>query len=93
MDAWVTTLEPGHLDRKQIELRVAKRLAKDWRIGWYVAPHGKRWRIGKMTLSDALVRFTIVGDDGQPLHFPNVENALDFFRKELSVIAVAMFQT
>lgn len=93
LDGWLAELAPYHHDLKQLELSAARSLAKDWRLGWYVAPSHDAWKIGKMTIADPFLRFTIMRDDGSPLHFPTVEHALEFYRKELGVFGVAMFQS
>jgi hypothetical protein len=91
LDGWTGNLASHHRDLKQLELSVARQMAKDYRIGWYVAPSYTDWQIGKMTLTNPFQRYRIVRDDGSPLIFPSVENALEFFRKELGVFGVAMF--
>ena len=73
-------------------MTVAKDLAKESRIGWYVAPSFKDWQIGKMTIGLPITKFQVVRDDGSPLLFPSVEHALEFYRKELGVFGVAMSQ-
>ena len=93
LDGWVDHLQPHHHDLKKIELTVARDLAKSWRLGWYVAPRGKRWTIGKMTIADPYLRFVVADDNGEPLNFLSVEMALEFFRKELGLFGVAMFHT
>lgn len=92
LDDWVGTLAPHHHDLKRLEVTLAKDIAKESRIGWYVAPSFKDWQIGKMTFSSPFNKFLVVRDDGSPLLFPSVDHALEFYRKELGVFGVAMFQ-
>jgi hypothetical protein len=56
-----------------------------------VAPNNTKWEIGKMTIGAPFRRFAIVRDDGIPLHFPTVDEALTFYRTELGIFGVAMF--
>jgi hypothetical protein len=93
VDGWISKLAPHHHEQKQLELSSARSIAKDWRLGWYVAPFRDLWTIGKMNVTGPLRRYTIVRDDGSPLHFPSVEDALEFYRRELGVFGVAMFQS
>jgi hypothetical protein len=93
LDGWLKNLEPQHHDLKRLELRIAKALSKEWRLGWYVSPWYGDWQIGKMTVTNPFQRYTIVRDDGSPLLFPSVDNALSFFRQEMGVYGVAMFQS
>ena len=91
LDGWMGNLTILQHEVKQFELIVARRMAKEFRIGLYVSPSHREWQIGKMTLTNPFQRFQIVLDDGSPLLFASVENALEFFRKELGVFGVAMF--
>ena len=93
LDGWIGKLAPHHHELKQLELSAARSIAKDWRLGWYVAPSRDLWKIGKMNVAGPLHRYTIVQDDGSALLFPSVEHALEFYRKELGVFGVAMFQS
>jgi len=93
LDGWLSALEPYHHDLMQIELTVAKDIARNWRLGWYIAPRGKHWTIGKMTIGEPYRRFTVADDNGKPLNFQSVETALEFFRKEFGLFGVAMFQS
>lgn len=91
LDGWITDLTTDHHKLKRLELSVAREMAKQFRIGWYVSPSHCDWQIGKMTLTNPFQRFQIVRDNGLPLLFASVEDALAFFRKELGVFGVAMF--
>jgi hypothetical protein len=92
LDGWISELEDHHHNKGAIEVSKAKAIASQWRIGWYVAPIRDRWQIGKMTIGTPFRKYAIVRDDGDSMHFHSVDEALAFFRKELGVFGVAMFQ-
>jgi hypothetical protein len=92
LDDWVLSLAPCHHDSRRLELRAARDLAKESRLGWYIEPTFSDWQIGKMTIGQPYLKFLIMRDDGSPLLFPSVKKALEFYRKELGVFGVAMFQ-
>jgi hypothetical protein len=92
VDQWIERLEAHHLDGERIEIELAREIAVESRIGWYVAPHGDGWGIGKTTLGMPPRRYCITCAAGNPMRFSSVDEALRFFRVELNVLTVAMFQ-
>lgn len=92
VDQWTERLQTRHLEEQRIEIDLARAIAVDSRIGWYVAPHENGWGIGKTTLGMPPRRYCITCATGDPMRFSSVEEALKFFRVELNVLTVATFQ-
>lgn len=78
--------------KRDLSIELAKQLAAESRLGWYVAPHGhKRYVIGKITLQRLSARHMVTDDDGKPLAFDSIEQAKAFLRHELGILAPHVF--
>lgn len=75
-----------------LSIELAKQLAAESRLGWYIAPHGhNRYAIGKITLQKLSTRHIVNDDEGKPLTFGSVEEAKIFLRDELKILAPQVF--
>lgn len=79
--------------KRNLSINLAKQLAAESRLGWYVAPHGhNRYAIGKITLQKLSTRHIVTDDEGKPLTFASVEEAKTFLRDQLKILAPQVFQ-
>jgi hypothetical protein len=78
--------------KKDLSIELAKQLAAESRLGWYIAPHGhRRFVIGKVTLQKLASRHVVTDDDGKPLSFNSVDEAKAFLRDELKILTPQVF--
>lgn len=86
---WMDLLAVNRHGRQALTLSGARRAALMDRTGWYVAPFGLGWTVGKEDARGPRKRFFhVVGGDGEPFLFETVEAALTFLRIELKVLRV-----
>ncbi len=77
---------------KDLSIELAKELAVESRLGWFVVPHGhKGYAIGKVNLKKLSSRHVLTGDDGRVLTFASVDEAKAFLRDELKILAPHVF--
>lgn len=78
--------------QKDLSIALAKELAAESRLGWYVAHHGhNRYIIGKVTLQKLSSRHVVTDDNGKPLTFGSVEDAKTFLKNELKILTPHVF--
>jgi hypothetical protein len=78
--------------KKDLSIELAKQLASESRLGWYIAPHGhKRYLIGKVTLQKLSSRHIVMDDEGKALTFESIEDAKTFLRDELKILTPQVF--
>jgi len=78
--------------KRDLSIELAKQLAAESRLGWYIAPHGhKRYAIGKITLQRLSTRHMVTDDEGKALAFGSVEEAKAFLREKLGILAPQVF--
>lgn len=81
-----------HGRKRDLSIELAKQLAAESRLGWYIAPHGhNRYVIGKVTLQQLSTRHIVTDDEGRPLSFDSVEKAKAFLRDELKIFIAQVF--
>jgi hypothetical protein len=82
-----------HRGKKRVlTIDLARQLARESRLGWYIAPHShRRYVIGKVTLQKVFSRHIVTDDRGKPLSFDTVEAAKAFLRDELGVFVAQVF--
>ena len=78
--------------KKDLSIALAKQLAAESRLGWFIVPHGhKGFAIGKVNLKKLSSRHVLTEDDGRVVNFPTVEDAKTFLRDELHILAPHVF--
>lgn len=78
--------------KKDLSIELAKELAAESRLGWFVVPHGhKGFAIGKVNLKKLSSRHVLTDDDGRVLTFPSVDEAKAFLQNELKILAPHVF--
>ena len=81
-----------HGRRKNLDLELARELAAESRLGWYIAHHGhNRYVIGKVTLQKLSSRHVVTDDHGKPLTFGSVEEAKAFLQDNLKILTPHVF--
>ena len=78
--------------KKDLSIELAKELAGESRLGWFIVPHGhKRFAIGKVNLRKLTSRHVLTEDDGRVITFATVDEAKAFLRDELKILAPHLF--
>ena len=78
--------------KKDLNIELAKQLAAEERLGWFIVPHGhKGFAIGKVNLKKLSSRHVLTEDDGRVMSFATVEDAKAFLRDELQILAPHVF--
>ena len=78
--------------KKQLSIELAKELAAESRLGWFIARHGhNRFAIGKVTLQKLSSRYFVLDDEGKALTFDTVEQAKTFLKDELKILTPHVF--
>ena len=78
--------------KKDLSVELARQLAAESRLGWFVVPHGhKGYAIGKVNLKKLSSRHVLTDDDGRVLSFGSVDEAKAFLRDELKILAPHVF--
>jgi hypothetical protein len=78
--------------KRQLSFELAKQLAAESRLGWFIANHGhNRFAIGKVTLQKLSSRYFVTDDQGKPLTFRSVEEAKKFLKDELKILTPHVF--
>jgi hypothetical protein len=78
--------------KKQLTFALAKQLAGESRLGWFIAHHGhNRYVIGKVTLQKLSSRYVVTDDQGKALTFGSVEEAKKFLQDELKILTPHVF--
>jgi hypothetical protein len=79
----------GH---KNLNVELAKQLAVESKLGWYVAHHGhNRYVIGKATLQKLSSRHVVTDELGKALTFGSIEDAKTFLQDELKIFISHVF--
>ncbi len=79
--------------KRDLSIELAKQLAMESRLGWYIAPHAhNRFAIGKVTLKRLSTRHFITDDAGKPLTFESVDLAKAFLRDELKILTPQVYK-
>ena len=93
MDEGEVTLwlqEHGRAAKLNVDL--ARQLARESRLGWYVAPHShNRFAIGKFTLAKVSSRHIVTDAKGNALTFDTVIDAKRFLQSEFGIDASEVF--
>jgi len=93
MDEGEVTLwlqEHGRAAKLNVDL--AKRLARESHMGWYVAPHShNRFAIGKLTLAKVSSRHIVTDSGGSPLTFSTVSDAKKYLQDEFGIDSSQVF--
>ena len=85
---WLTS----HGGASTLTVELAKQLARESRVGWYIVPHSHdRFSVGKLTLEKLASRHTITDDEGAPLTFTSVEEAKAFLKNQLGILVPQVF--
>jgi hypothetical protein len=78
--------------QKNLDVGLAKKLAEESKLGWYVAHHGhNRYVIGKATLQKYSSRHVVTDDHGKALTFGSIEDAKKFLQDELKIFISHVF--
>ena len=78
--------------KKDLSIELAKELATESRLGWFIVPYGQKgFAIGKVNLRKLSSRHVLTEDDGRVITFPSVEEAKTFLRDELKILAPHVF--
>lgn len=78
--------------KRDLSIELAKQLAAESRLGWYIAPHShNRYIIGKITLQKLSTRHVVTDDEGKALTFDSVEEAKALLRDKLKILAPHVF--
>jgi len=78
--------------KKDLNVELAKQLAAESRLGWFISPHGHRgFAIGKINLKKLSSRHVLTDDDGRVMSFTSVDAAKAFLRDELHILAPHVF--
>lgn len=76
----------------KLSLELARELARDSHLGWYVAPHGhNRFAIGKLTLAKISSRHIVTDAEGNALTFDTVAEAKRFLQGQFGIDASQVF--
>ena len=93
MDEGEVTLwlqEHGRAAKLNVEL--ARQLARESHLGWYVAPHShNRFAIGKLTLAKVSSRHIVTDANGNALTFENIADAKRFLQDEFGIDSSQVF--
>lgn len=77
---------------KDLSIDLAKQLAAESRLGWFIVPHGhKGFAVGKVNLKKLSSRHVLTEEDGRVVTFASVEDARAFLRDELQILAPHVF--
>lgn len=78
--------------KKQLSFDLAKQLAAESRLGWFIAHYGhNRFVIGKVTLQKLSSRYIVTDDKGKALTFGSIEEAKKFLQDELKILTPHVF--
>ena len=78
--------------KRDLSIELAKQLAAESRLGWYIAPYEhNRFTVGKVTLQKLSTRHALTDDNGKVLTFTSVEEARTFLRDKLKVLMPYVF--
>lgn len=78
--------------KKDLSIELAKQLAAESRLGWFIVPHGhKGFAIGKVNLKKLSSRHVLTEEDGRVINFASVDEAKAFLRDELKILAPHVF--
>lgn len=82
--------ENGRAGKLNVDL--ARQLARESHMGWYVAPHShNRFAIGKLTLAKVSSRHIVTDAAGKALTFDSVADAKRFLQDEFGIDASQVF--
>ncbi len=88
----VTLWLQEHSPAGKLSLELARRLARESLLGWYVAPHShNRFAIGKLTLAKVSSRHIVTDADGNALTFDSVADAKQFPQDKFGINASQVF--
>ena len=74
-----------------LTLETASKIAQEASLGWYVAPHKKRFVVGKFLIYAPHQRLQLVNLDQTPMTFGSVEDAKKFLKEKLGVYNAEQF--
>ena len=78
--------------KKDLSFELAKELAAESRLGWFIVPHGQKgFAIGKVNLRKLTSRHVLTDEGGRVMTFASVEEAKTFLRDELKILAPHVF--
>jgi len=85
---WLTS----HGEAEKLTVPLAKNLARELPLGWYVAPYANgRFCVGKLTLEKFASRHIVTDEDEHALTFATIDEAKTFLRDELAVLAPQIY--
>jgi len=86
---WLTSRgNPGALT-----LPMARDLAHESLLGWYIAPYShEHFCIGKLTLDKLASRHIVTDEEGKALAFPTIEAARTFMKHQLGILTPQIFE-
>lgn len=88
----VTLWLQEHGKAGKLSLDLARELARESHLGWYVAPHShNRFTIGKLTLAKISSRHIVTDADGNALTFDTVADAKRFLQDHFGIDASQVF--
>jgi hypothetical protein len=74
-------------------LRMARDLAHESLLGWYIAPYSQEhFCIGKLTLDKLASRHIVTDEEGKALVFPTIEAARTFMQHQLGILMPQIFE-
>ena len=78
--------------KKDLSIELAKELAAESRLGWFIVPYGQKgFAIGKVNLRKLSSRHVLTEDSGRVITFASVDEAKTFLREELNILAPHVF--
>ena len=82
-ERWLDLQPKNRCGLKILTLPVARMIARDFPMDWYVAPYATQWTVGKA--GAAPLRFHVLDDNDEPLRFETIKAAQEYLRHELGV--------
>ena len=88
----VTLWLQEHGRATKLDVDLARRLARESHMGWYIAPHShNRFAIGKLTLAKISSRHIVTDSAGTPLTFATLLDAKKFLQDEFGIDSSQVF--
>ena len=74
-----------------LTMDTATKIAQEASLGWYVAPRGKSFTVGKFLIYAPHQRLQLVNEDQSPMTFSSADEARKFLKEKLGVFNAEQF--
>ena len=79
--------------RGALTLPMARDLAHESLLGWYIAPYSQNhFCVGKLALDKLASRHVVTDEEGKALAFPTVDAAKTFMKHQLGITTPQIFE-